>query len=404
MTPEVLADLGGGASAPATIGFLRSGQLAKHLHLLLALLRECTGARREAADRALAVLGEAQRARPDVTEDLLSAPLTGAWLASAVRHRAAEPDTLGRLAALAVVAGARAGLSGEFVVPARHGAVHLPGHGSVAGVPGDGVRVAYAGGRLELDGHVALPARTIVLGGPCVVAVEDTDAYRDCYHVPATPRLDDAAFARWSAVLTEAWGLLADRAPGYAAELTAGLRAVVPLRVEPGSPDVSATSRIAFGAVALSAPRRPDHAAAALVHEFQHSKLSALLDLIALHSGDPECRYFAPWRRDKRPIGGMLQGAYAFLAVADLWRRLGTDIATLDASERSFADLYVQLGEVLATLRDAPAFNDAGRRMVGSLDDRFHGWLDGTVPVSSMIPAQQRLERHRRLWTDFNHV
>jgi HEXXH motif-containing protein len=289
-------------------------------------------------------------------------------------------------------------------VPTPRGVLELPGVGRVDGLAGSPTLVAFDRGRLDPARGRMEPLRTVPLGDGYALEVEDVDPFRGCYHKPAAGRLTEPDVARWAAILTEAWRLLAERAPGYAAELAAGLRALVPLMIEPGDPDVSATSRIAFGAVGLSLPRRPDHLAASLVHEFQHSKLSALLDMIALHGNDPERRYFAPWRRDARPLGGLLQGAYAFLAVGDLWRRLGVERETLDASDRTFPDLCAQLAEVLETLHAAEGLNEVGRRMVAELCHRFDALLGGAVPAEAVTGAATRLERHRQLWREFNHI
>ena len=64
--------------------------------------------------------------------------------------------------------------------------------------------------------------------------------------------------------------------------------------------------------------RQPDKytCAETLVHETQHLKLCALLDLVTLARPDDGRRYYAPWRPDPRPAGGLLQGAYAFLGVS----------------------------------------------------------------------------------------
>lgn len=401
VTGELLADLGGGPSLPGTIAFLRSGQLAKHLHLLLFLVRTAPADRRPAADRAMAVIAAAQQAHPTVVDELLSSPFVGAWLSTAVRHRTTDHSYLDRLAGLAVTAGLRAGLAGELTVRTRDGVLDLPGIGRASGMSTT-VPVGFADGRLSVDERRLERTRTLHLSAECAISFEDTDSYRNCYHVPAAARCGTDQHERWQTMLREAWELLVDRAPGYATELAAGLRAVVPLTAEPGSPDVSATSRIASGAVGLSFPRRPDHAAATLVHEFQHSKLTALLDLITLHSGDPTRRHFAPWRRDARPIGGLLQGAYAFIAVGDLWRRIGVDVDTLDASDRNFADLCEQLNEVLRTLRAAETFNVDGRRLVATLSERFDAWLGGAAPAAEAEAARARLDRHRRLWIEFN--
>ena len=49
--------------------------------------------------------------------------------------------------------------------------------------------------------------------------------------------------------------------------------------------------------------------AAALVHEVQHSKLNAVIDIVPLvRPGVGHRRYYAPWRDDPRPPAGLLQG------------------------------------------------------------------------------------------------
>jgi HEXXH motif-containing protein len=86
-----------------------------------------------------------------------------------------------------------------------------------------------------------------------------------------------------------------------------------------------------FGETAYGGPgdramsARPDRytCVPTLVHEIQHLKLRALLDLITLTLPDDGSRYYAPWRPDPRPVSGLLQGAYAFLAVSVFWRRQG---------------------------------------------------------------------------------
>jgi HEXXH motif-containing protein len=399
VTGRILDDLGGGPSSPATVTFLRSAQLAKHLQLLLLLIREAPGDRRAMVDESVSVLAAAREADPAAVNHLLTEPFVGAWLASAIRHRATGLDGyLNHLPALAVAAGVRAGTTGELTVLAHRGYIYLPGIGRAPARPA-AVPVAFERGRIDSSLE---PIRSVSLGDDLVIDFEDTDPHRACYHAPASPRSTAADVDRWRVALQEAWALLSDRAPEYAAELATGLRAVVPLVVERGGPDVSATSRIAFGAVAMSLPRRPDHTAATLVHEFQHSKLSALLDLIPLQSGDTGRRYFAPWRRDARPVGGLLQGAYAFLAVGDLWRRFGVMIDSLDASDRNYADLCAQLGDVLATLRSADSLNDDGRRVVSLLTDRFDTSVAAAVPPGEAGAAQARLARLRETWTAFN--
>ena len=63
-----------------------------------------------------------------------------------------------------------------------------------------------------------------------------------------------------------------------------------------------------------------------LIHEFQHVKLGGLMDMVPLVKPSGK-RGYAPWREDSRPVGGLLQGVYAFSGVVRYWsvqRQLAT--------------------------------------------------------------------------------
>ena len=132
-------------------------------------------------------------------------------------------------------------------------------------------------------------------------------------------RLSHAEAMRWQQLLSPAWDLLT-RQPGTAAEeIRAAIRVLTPLR-RPAHGQISASSREVFGCAALSPPADALTLAVTLAHEVQHAKLGALLDLVPLTQPDDGRRYYAPWREDPRPIGGLLQGAYAHLGVSGFWR------------------------------------------------------------------------------------
>jgi uncharacterized protein len=57
-----------------------------------------------------------------------------------------------------------------------------------------------------------------------------------------------------------------------------------------------------------------------LIQEFQHVKLSAILDLYDLHDPADDRLFPAPWGEDKLRLEGLLRGAYAHLAVTEFWR------------------------------------------------------------------------------------
>jgi hypothetical protein len=367
----IFADLCGGASRPETIAYLGKTQLALRLNLLRYLAGRTDGPRADRVQAALEVLQAARTADPAPVNLLLSEPCFGVWLTTTVRRlRAGAPFSLDRLDATAAAARRRAG-----IVP--------PG----APEAGPARRTL----RVECDG-VCL-----------TVPIEDTDPDRDCYHVPARSHLTDDELAQWHELLTGAWCVLVRHARAYADELATGLLALVPLAPGPGSPPVSATSGPAFGAVALSLPDRPEQLAATLVHEFQHSKLSATLTLLPLYGdGARQPRHFAPWRRDARPISGLIQGAHAFAAVGDLWRRLGADTPPLDASGREYADLLVQLGAALETLRASSHLTADGRVLVAGLDRLFAQLNAVPVQADRLAAAHIRLATQRRAWQEHN--
>jgi HEXXH motif-containing protein len=230
------------------------------------------------------------------------------------------------------------------------------------------------------------------------IALEDTDPYRDCYQKPLAGRLAPDAVVRWAAMFQQAWTLLAQYAPDRARELADGLRAVVPLSVADTEPGLSATSRTAFGALALTLPQRAEHLAVTMVHEFQHSKLSALLDTMPLYDAETEERYFAPWRQDPRPVGGLLQGAYAFLAVGEVWGRLSTGAETTTDATRHFAELREQVRHVLDTLVRSPHLNADGYRLIAAMQERLASQLAVRLPTALVVSAREALSEAMAAW------
>jgi uncharacterized protein len=152
------------------------------------------------------------------------------------------------------------------------------------------------------------------------VALEDTDPYRDCHQWPAAPRLTDEEFAAWQHDFTLAWQEIRAHHPAYASALAAGLSTLMPMAPAPAGSDRSAAARHGFGAIGTARPADPVTLALLLMHEFQHVKLGAVLDLYDLFDPDDKRLYHAPWRQDPRPLEGLLQGTYAHLAVCEFWR------------------------------------------------------------------------------------
>jgi uncharacterized protein len=184
------------------------------------------------------------------------------------------------------------------------------------------VSVAVAPGVTPaVDGLDWQPVRQVSVPG-LRFAVEDLDPFRDCQQWSATGRLNPGEWDAWHRALAAAARGLVRGVPAYAQVLAAGLRLVVPLRDPPAGMN-SATSRHAFGALALTLAPGTDSTEEMLVHEFQHVKLFALTDFYDLVDSADTQRLLVPWRQDPRPVEGVLHGTYAHLALAQLCQSRG---------------------------------------------------------------------------------
>ncbi|MBY8871124.1 hypothetical protein K7640_04605 [Micromonospora sp. PLK6-60] len=217
------------------------------------------------------------------------------------------------------------------------------------------------------------PVRRVpVAGGE--VAVEDTDPERDCYDQPVAPRLAGAAAHALGRTLAGAWRSVHRDVPAHGAALDAGLRCVVPLAADPAAPLRSATARQAYGAVAVTPVPGPETMAVLLVHEWQHAKLGALLDLYDLVDPVSAHRIRVAWRPDPRPVEGVLQGTYAHLAVAEVWRARATAGGADAAAARAHATRYRDWTRTAAdALLAGDGLTDLGERFVRRLRQAVEG-------------------------------
>jgi HEXXH motif-containing protein len=347
-----------------------------------------------------ALLERAERTDATAVRAVLDYPTTGAWLADllAAPDGPAFEDGLARLGAVAVAAALRAGcrftttralpagtlcLPGIGVLRCARGRVRLSGRGGVVRVT-DG-----AGGSLTLPGPdrpgpaPAWSALHALPGGTAVL--DDMDPYR----VPAGgigPAALPAAerpcsdHASWTARWRDAHALLAATHPERAAETTALVRAVVPL-VPPagaGTP-MSATLRTAPGAVLAQLPADRRELAESLVHETHHTKLAVLDEVVPLWRPGGTLHQVG-WRRDPRPVPGVLQGAYAHLALMDLWWRARAGPAWVwrrRAAER-FEVCREQVAEALSVLAESDELTSHGREFVRQMG-RHHASLGVTA-------------------------
>ena len=364
---------------------------------------------RQAMRDAWSVLAAVDQSSPVTLADVADHPYVRAWAVRCLeqlRHptaRYASGDgsqprlvgDLGHLGAIAAVAAIRASSSAKLTVPVLDGAVHLPTLGrlmvgsapeattgrqlsrvAIVMVDGGTVNIQAADRSWTLDitdleyGSETGPSEwepVRELRAPGIrVALEDTDPYRDCHEWTAASRLSPTEFARWQQSFRDAWCIIQTDHPAYVPALAAGLRVLMPLQTGPEDRDISAAARHAFGAVATALPADPVTLALLLVHEFQHVKLGAVLDLYDLFDSSDERLYRAPWREDPRPFEGLLQGTYAHMAVSDFWRvraRVETGSAAEEASQR-YRLWHAHTRDAIETLDRSGSLTPLGIRFV----------------------------------------
>jgi uncharacterized protein len=250
-----------------------------------------------------------------------------------------------------------------------------------------------------------VPLRSIVAehsGLRMDLVIDDLDHNRDCFEMPLAGRLTPSQFYEWQTALKDAWRLLVDCDRESALDLASGLKVLTPLALAPGPNGFSATNSEAFGGCAISLPTTAAHFSVALVHEFQHSKLNAIMDLVTLFDPEYGKKYFAPWRMDPRPIGAMLHGTFAFLAVAELWNGLRSNPEYAEYADHQFANARVQLRRALDGIVDSAGLTEMGHRFVVRMAERLVRILE--CPIDPMVEqrAMNQLAVLEQAWLDTN--
>lgn len=455
MPDHLFAELATGGGSSEALAFLERVERVRRLLLLRTLQEQLDSLPTPLTPHTEVwrVLWAAADKAPEAVEDLILAPQVGSWLAHVLRRMHGTSDgprlwaEAGRLGALAVAAALRARIDADLLIPLTDGALHLPGLGMAqlasteAGVTigraqaregeltltrPEGVgpessrsgavltcRPLTAPARKKLDplstGTGWIPLRTLTYAGPSGtidIPLDDLDPYRDLDEPIAPARLDADEAAEWQAMFEEATGILtgAEEPSGLGRLEPTVIRAIVPWgrtsSTPPPPPDVrvSATSGDSYGAMVIARPSSALALAEAFVHEFQHSKLAALLHLFPLLDDDREERYYAPWRADPRHLTGLLHGAYAFIGVAGFWRERLADPEHSETAAYHFALRRLQGRLVVRTLLASGRLTAEGRVLVAGLARTLDGWLREPVDRAVLERARTAAALHRTEW------
>lgn len=315
-TQELLAEIASGRISPSAVRPLREAEFRRHLILVEAVRRRVLAAGPDAEfGTAHRRLVEAERTDPERAFAVLGAPQVGVWAARCL-HAPTIIDSryLQQLAA-------------KLIEPLEE------------------------------------PEITAVQAGlTLALAVDGDDPYLDFYG-ERDPAPDLTA---WRDVVDAGWFLLTRHLRPTAAAMAETLRTLVPLR-SPGRGKVhSATSGLAFGAIAASLPGDALECAETLQHEFRHVVLGAIINDVPLV--DPEATWTGqvPWRPDPRPAEATLQGCFAYAGLIGLWRRLLDG----DYDERARAALLTwadATDQTMADLAKSGALTEAGQAFLTAM-------------------------------------
>ena len=429
------ADLDGlarGAGSSGPVRRLRRAERSRRLLLLRALVDEVSKEPKltgplPSPEPAWDLLVRVQERSPAALDQLLAHPYTGSWVGYTTRLLAERISGvcplwlhIGHVHALAAAAAVRAGLDFEAEVPVWNGGAMLPTLGmarlpvdspwSVARVRADNgvVTLGDTAARVRLprdpssDGPGWWGLRRLMVrtgGHTLAVRLDDLDPYRGLYEPVPPQRLDDHDVQVWCSLLEGAWCQIVRCLPGLAGPIAAGLDSVVP---QPAVPfrQPSASTGEAFGSAIIALPADSASLAATLVHEFQHIRLGGVLHLAALHEEDHRERFYTGWRDDPRPIGGVLQGVYAFFGVTAFWRalaRFGTDPVRRRAAFE-FTHWRNATWRTLGVLREDPCLTEVGRRFATGIAGALGPWLDEPVPDDLARDAAALAADHYAGW------
>jgi HEXXH motif-containing protein len=431
LLPEVaFTELAEGAGGPATIRLLHEAQLSKHTMLLHAVAGAAVGTDRgpTAFRHAYALLAHCQAADPGSAAWLFGLPHLGGWAHDClIRLAQGSAADFGHFACLAAAAAVRGGMPFELDVPVRDGCVRLPGLGSLLVGDCSWIRLRCDGDIVTVGNHFAAPwqllvpddgsgaalpqwsatpvVRAVVGGLSWQLLLETDDPYLDRYTLPMSTRLRRDELWRWRQRLQSAWELLVHHHRWAAEPMADGISAIVPLTPHAETDLVSATTPAAFRAIATSWPRDAVTLAETLVHEFQHVKLGALMDMMPLVESGGE-KVYAPWRQDPRPADGLLQGVYAHLGIVRFWRaqqHVETDPDGVLRARVLYARWRPTIDLAVGSLIRSGCLTPAGVRFAATLRARGEDLAAEPVPRDAENIAEEAARDHWLTW-QMQHV
>jgi HEXXH motif-containing protein len=183
-------------------------------------------------------------------------------------------------------------------------------------------RTVFANGRI--DGEVRADTHVPIEGDLCLALVDDNPLAMNEAHPDKEGNalsLGEHSVEEWLASLRGCLDRIATYLPELRAEMALGLQQVVPVGYD-AEKHLSASYREALGTIYLTLHPDPMTMTEAVIHEFQHNKLNAALDLDPFLENAFSELVTSPVRPDPRPLHGVMLAVHAFLPVAELYLRM----------------------------------------------------------------------------------
>ncbi len=226
----------------------------------------------------------------------------------------------------------------------------------------------------EIALHPAFPGVVLALSDHNPLPIFAEHPERRGNVVGLGPRL----LQEWTAMLQQCLDLVARYLPLLADEMRMLLRRLVPAGFD-AEKHQSASYLHNLGVIYLTLHPAVMTMTEALIHEFQHNKLHALLQGDAVIVNGGAAQFASPVRPDARPLRGVVLAVHAFLPVAELYRRMAAAGDPLSRS-RYFGERFAQICAInragCATLRANAQWTVVGRNLWAEMDRLDKGFAD----------------------------
>ena len=99
--------------------------------------------------------------------------------------------------------------------------------------------------------------------------------------------------------------------------------------------------------------------------------------------------YYAPWREDPRPLGGLLQGAYAYLGVSGFWREQRRQAGYSEQGDALYARWRAAASLVVDIMLASEGLTSAGREFVTGMKGTLDAWQHERVNLDALASAER---------------